>query len=193
MLFGPDERPGVLSGQITLVHRRWRSQLVYSGRTYRTNVGRIVIDDVGQFDAGAITDAYAVRAGKAAAAEVLAALRGQPDWPVYRIGFHLTDDPDPRAELASRADLNGEELAALHARLARLDRVGSQGAWTRTTLEVISAKPAVRAADLATLVGRETAAFKLDVRKLKNLGLTYSLEVGYRIAPRGAAYLRWLA
>jgi hypothetical protein len=27
------------------------------------------------------------------------------------------------------------------------------------------------------------------VRKLKNLGLTISLEVGYRLSPRGAAYL----
>lgn len=34
---------------------------------------------------------------------------------------------------------------------------------------------------------------KLDVRELKNLGLYYSLEVGYRLAPRGAAYLRWLS
>lgn len=31
----------------------------------------------------------------------------------------------------------------------------------------------------------------LDVRKLKNLGLTYSLDVGYRLAPRGETYLRW--
>jgi len=30
---------------------------------------------------------------------------------------------------------------------------------------------------------------KRDVRKLKNLGLTHSLDVGYRISPRGAAYL----
>ena len=37
--------------------------------------------------------------------------------------------------------------------------------------------------------GRETQPFKLDVRKLKNLGLTISLEVGYRLSPRGEAYL----
>jgi hypothetical protein len=30
----------------------------------------------------------------------------------------------------------------------------------------------------------------VDVRKLKNLGLTHSLEVGYRLSPRGIAYLR---
>ena len=37
--------------------------------------------------------------------------------------------------------------------------------------------------------GRETLPFKTDVRKLKNLGLTDSLEVGYRLSPRGRAYL----
>ena len=38
-------------------------------------------------------------------------------------------------------------------------------------------------------LGRDTQPFKLDVRKLKNLGLTLSLEVGYRLSPRGEAYL----
>ena len=36
---------------------------------------------------------------------------------------------------------------------------------------------------------RETKPFKLDVRKLKNLGLTISLKVGYELSPRGRAYL----
>jgi hypothetical protein len=35
----------------------------------------------------------------------------------------------------------------------------------------------------------ETQAFKTDVRKLKGLGLTESLEVGYRLSPRGVALL----
>ena len=30
--------------------------------------------------------------------------------------------------------------------------------------------------------------FKRDVRKLKELGLTESLPVGYRLSPRGRAY-----
>ena len=37
--------------------------------------------------------------------------------------------------------------------------------------------------------GRETQPFKLDVRKLKALGLTVSLETGYRLSPRGQAWL----
>ena len=43
------------------------------------------------------------------------------------------------------------------------------------------------APDLAARLGRETLAFKIDVRKLKALGLTESLEVGYRLSPRGQA------
>lgn len=140
--------------------------------------------------------------------EVRAALRGDPDWPVFRIVFHLAEDPDPREKLAARADPDRDELSDLHARLARFDRANTHGPWTRATLEVIGAQPATRAADLAACLGRETAPFKLalpqpgwvpaspgrsHVRKLRNLGLNHSLEVGYRIAPRGAAYLRWLS
>jgi hypothetical protein len=33
------------------------------------------------------------------------------------------------------------------------------------------------------------ATFKVHVRKLKNLGLTLSLPVGYRLSPRGEEYL----
>ena len=35
----------------------------------------------------------------------------------------------------------------------------------------------------------ERAWFKGNVRKLKALGLTESLEVGYRLSPRGAVFL----
>jgi hypothetical protein len=40
--------------------------------------------------------------------------------------------------------------------------------------------------------GLDTHAFKLNVRKLKNLGLTESLGTGYRLSPRGAAVLERL-
>ena len=70
-----------------------------------------------------------------------------------------------------------------------LDERAPAGPWTRQVLELIEAKPAVRAADLSRHLGREKLDFKADVRKLKALGLTESLEVGYRLSPRGAALL----
>jgi hypothetical protein len=59
-------------------------------------------------------------------------------------------------------------------------------------LELVASRPGVRAADLAASLGRETLPFKVDVRKLKELGLTESLEVGYRLSPRGRAVMRRL-
>jgi predicted transcriptional regulator len=71
-----------------------------------------------------------------------------------------------------------------------MDRASSHGPWTAAVLELIAENPGVRAPDLAARMGRETLPFKRDVRKLKELGLTESLEVGYRLSPRGRAYRR---
>ncbi|MEX2373090.1 MAG: hypothetical protein WD800_04750, partial [Dehalococcoidia bacterium] len=73
-------------------------------------------------------------------------------------------------------------------RLGRMDG-GERGPWTRDVMRLIDASEGVRAADLAGRLGRETQRFKGDVRRLKALGLTESLEVGYRLSPRGRALL----
>ena len=57
-------------------------------------------------------------------------------------------------------------------------------------LACIAAEPGRRAPDFAARFGREVQPFKRDVRKLKELGLTISLLVGYELSPRGEAYLR---
>jgi hypothetical protein len=54
---------------------------------------------------------------------------------------------------------------------------------------VIRDHPAVLAATLAKRVGQERDRFKQNVRKLKELGLTESLEIGYRLSPRGRVFL----
>ena len=54
-------------------------------------------------------------------------------------------------------------------------------------MRVIGARPGVLAARLASSLGRPRDEFKRDVRKLKNLGLTLSLEIGYRLTPKGEA------
>jgi hypothetical protein len=71
-----------------------------------------------------------------------------------------------------------------------MDASSRSGPWTRATLRAIGDNPGRRAPDLAAAFGRETLAFKRDVRKLKELGLTESLEVGYRLSPRGRAFLK---
>ena len=75
----------------------------------------------------------------------------------------------------------------INARLDRLDAASSSGPWTRETLDLIDLNGGVRAPELAAQVGRETQDFKKDVRKLKELGLTESLAIGYLLSPRGEA------
>jgi hypothetical protein len=182
-------RDGVASGAITLTFRRWKRLQVVVGRTYRTAAGRIVVDAIDVVDPARISTADARRAGFASSGELRKELRGTDDLPTYRIRFHAADGPDPRATLAADGALEPAAVEEIRTRLARLDRASAHGPWTTAVLRAIAARPATRAADLAAGFGRETQPFKLDVRKLKNLGLTISLEVGYHLSPRGEAYL----
>jgi hypothetical protein len=178
----------ISDGTMTVTFRRWRRCQVVAGRRYRTPGGIIEVDTVSVVDPASIGDYDATASGFATAAEVVAALR-PGDEPVYRVGFHLAAGPDPRAELAVSDALTADDIADIDRRLARLDRASASGPWTAATLAAIDRHPATRAADLAAAAGRDTPSFKLDVRKLKNLGLTISLERGYCLSPRGRAYL----
>jgi len=186
--------PLIADGSVTVTFRRWKRRQVIAGHRYRTGhriVGRMMIevDDVREIDPARIADTDARRAGFPDPATLVEQLRGEPDSPVFRIAFHVVDEPDPRSVLAASAELTVADRDDIDRRLDRLDRASSHGPWTRAVLAAIAARPAVRAADLAADFGRETQPFKTDVRKLKNLGLTESLEVGYRLSPRGQAYL----
>jgi len=188
VLFEARFRAGIADGSISLTFRRWSRAQVVTGRRYRTAAGMIRVGTVTIVDPRTIGELEARRAGYPSVAALLDGLNGAPDLPVYRIGFDPVAGPDPRDELAADAELSEDDVAEIDRRLDRFDRASSHGAWTQAALAAIAARPAVRAADLAASLGRERASFKLDVRKLKALGLTLSLEVGYRLSARGKAY-----
>lgn len=189
MLFQKRFWAGLADGAITVAFRRWQRPRVIAGRSYRAAGVILDVVAVTEVEAAAIGDDDAQAAGFPDAATLLADLPGDPSLPVFRIDFRRSQGPDPRAELAASDDLADADVAEIDKRLDRLDRASSNGPWTRPTLRLIADHPARRAGDLAEIVGRDRAPFKLDVRKLKNLGLTESLDIGYRLSPRGAAYL----
>lgn len=178
----------IATGRVDLAFRRWARPAVKEGGSQRTAMGVVRFDAVDPVELAAVTDEEACRAGFADRAALEVELARHRDGQLYRIRLHREGD-DPRLALREHAELDADEVSAITLRLDRLDRASTHGAWTRTTLELIRAQPAVRAPDLAASVGRETQPFKLDVRKLKNLGLTISLRVGYELSPRGRAYL----
>lgn len=131
------------------------------------------------------------RAGFDSREALLDELADPGDGDLYRIELGQLE-ADPRIALREKS-LDSQEAQELHARLARLDRASSDGPWTMNTLQAIRDNPGLRAGDLCRQVGQERDRFKLNFRKLKNLGLTISLEVGYRLSPRGTAYLEQCA
>jgi acyl dehydratase len=185
VLFRQDVLRRIGEGEVTLAFRRWHRPSVKAGGTLRTRVGVLAIESVDVVEESEVTDADARRAGAESREAVIR--EGPEDRPLHRVEFRLAG-PDPRVALRRRRKVSDEERAEIDTRLARLDRASRHGPWTRAVLGLIAERPGTRAPDLAASMGRETARFKADVRKLKELGLTESLEVGYRLSPRGRAY-----
>lgn len=173
-------------GDVTLAFRRWERPRVKAGTRMRTPIGLVEVVSVDQVDPAALTDADARAAGAASVEALRAAApkRAAAGQPLWRIGLRWAGE-DPRGAL--RKDTDG--LAEVAQRLAQIDARSTRGPWTRTVLELIARRPQTLAAELATELGRDRLPFKADVRRLKELGLTESLAVGYQLSPRGRALL----
>ena len=185
MMIRPAELTAIKAGTIDLAFRRWARPRVVVGTRMRTGVGLVEVTSVEQVSVASLRAEDARRAGAPSLAALKKALAARSSDPAWRIGLRYAG-PDPREALRATVP-DAEEIAAIRARLDRLDASSSYGAWTRETLDLIDLNPTVRAPDLAAKVGRETADFKKDVRKLKELGLTESLAIGYLLSPRGEA------
>lgn len=178
----------IVAGEVDLAFRRWRKPGAVPGGTHRTAVGVIAIDTVDIVRLSDITAAEAHRAGWATRSRLLDFLRKKSEGKVYRIGLRYAG-ADGRVELREQTDLTPAELNDIVHRLSEMDRRSKRAPWTREYLELIEARPAELALDLARSVGRERLPFKADIRRLKELGLTESLRVGYRLSPRGKVVL----
>ena len=199
MLLRRDALDAIVRGDVDLVFRLWKKPTVKAGGRLRTAVGELAIDAVEIAEPAGITGDEARRAGFETADEVRAFLQPRPTTGartrtarpdetsrVYRVTVHFAG-ADPRVAL--RSDTSQDAIAAVVARLDKLD-AAKRGPWTSATLALIGMWPARRAPELAEMLGMQTLPFKESVRKLKALGLTESLPVGYRLSPRGAEVLR---
>ncbi len=199
MLFTVDTLQRIASGEVTLAFRLWTRPAARPGGRQRTSIGELTIDAVEPVEAAAISldEARAVGfADRDALFALLASPSGRSRRPpegcaedrtLYRVAFHIAG-PDRRIALREAGELDAGSRAEISIRLARLDAANRDGPWTAATLAIIEANPGLRAGDLAEQLGRQRLTFKANVRKLKELGLTESLEVGYRLTPRGQAW-----
>lgn len=189
MRFEQRLRDGIHGGTITVAFRRWkRHQVVADGR-YRTGAGMVIVDAVAIVNPDKITLRDVRRAGYKTRDQLLADLRGDPEAAVYRVELRPLAEPDPRSVLAADSALSADDVAEIARRLDRLDKASPRGPWTTSALTLIAERPDVVATELAESAGLPRDIFKRNIRSLKGLGLTLSQPVGYRLSPRGAAYL----
>lgn len=191
MLFKEKHLQGIKSGEISLAYRKWKKPAVKSGSLIKTSIGLVVINEINEVLANEITDNDAANAGFISLNELLKLLNSVSEGTIYKINVAYYDE-DPRIALRENTNLENEELEEISNKLERLDRYSKQGDWTLEILKLINENPTLRAADLSRKTKWEKEWLKLNIRKLKNLGLTISHEVGYSISPLGEKYLEWL-
>jgi hypothetical protein len=186
MLFRRDILQGIAEGRVTLAFRRWRRAPPADGSSLRSPVGVLSLDRVTVVDEGDITSDDVRRTGLTLD-ELRASIAGEGT--LLRIELRLAGN-DPRIALRERLPARAE-LEALVARLAGID-AASATPWTTRYLQLIADQPGIVSHVLAPQVDADVLPFKRRVRRLKELGLTESLEVGYRLSPRGGALLERL-
>jgi hypothetical protein len=179
MIFRQRFWSGIGDGSIQVAYRRWKRPSVKAGGTLQSQAGLLAIDEVTPIEESVLDDDAARAAGYVDRKELMANLRAEGT--LYRIRFHRLGD-DPRIAMRESTELTPSEAAAIGRLLQRNE-------WALDYLKLIQARPAVVSTELAAEVGMERFAFKARVRRLKALGLTESLEVGYRLSPRGEAVL----
>jgi hypothetical protein len=102
----------------------------------------------------------------------------------------VSPTPAERERLAAQSHLTRKQIGAITKRLDKLDAQSDVGPWTRRTLELIAQQPGVVSSVLAKQVRRDRYTFKALILELRDLGLTFALDVGWCLSPRGRAYLK---
>lgn len=188
MLFKGVHLQGIKSGEITVAFRKWQKVSVKGGSLLRTSVGLIEIGEIEAVNENDITDKDALQAGFTDKKQLLKSFTHNSTGTIFKISVRY-HSADPRIKLREQTELSEQQFEDLKGKLDRLDRYSKEGYWTEKILLTINDNSNLHAIGIAKLTGFEKEWLKLNIRKLKNLGLTVSHNVGYELSPLGSEYL----
>ena len=188
MLIKQKHLEAIKAGKISLAFRKWKKLSVKPNEIFKTDVGRIKIGAVRMILLEDITLEDAQKAGFASDDSLKKLLSEQKDGTIYQIEVSFLEVKKVVIE-NDFGKLEQAEYLVLKEALETLDKKSKVGKWTRKTLQLIAEHPHVKAADLAVLAKKEKEWLKVNVRKLKSLGLSESHEPGYSLTELGFRYL----
>lgn len=191
MLFKGVHLQGIKSGEITMAFRKWQKASVKSGSLLHTSVGLLEIGKIEAVNENDITDKDAVQAGFTDKKQLLKSFTHNSTGTIFKISVRYHAE-DPRIKLREQTGLSQQQFEDLKGRLERLDLYSKQGHWTEKILLTIKDNPNLHSIGIAILTGFEKEWLKLNIRKLKNLGLTISHNVGYELSPLGESFTETL-
>ena len=184
MLIDAEDFEAIASGRFDTAFRKWIRPTVKAGGTLTTSAGVLAVDAVDAIALNAVTPEDLKRAGFETRADLDAMLANR-EGTLFRIRLRYLGE-DPRAALRENPDLSDAEANTVAETLSRMD---GSAPWVRRTLELIGTQPGLSAHELAKLLDLPQVKLKGNIRRLKALGLTESLPVGYRLSARGQAWL----
>ncbi len=186
MQFTKEFKAAIRAGEVTRSYRVWKTPQAKVGGRYNLHPdGVIEVTAIRQVDPASITDSEASASGfeDAAALRRFLDTRAKVTLVEFNyLGAGLVGQPE-------RERLTGAGLESLIGKLDNMD-ARSGNTWTSRVLSAVADHPGRRAGDLAPAFGWDTPTFKRQVRKLKALGLTHSLDVGYELTERGQQLLK---
>jgi hypothetical protein len=182
MIFKFHQLKAIKSGEITYAFRRWEKPNVKKGGSMKTAIGVIRFTEVEPIKEEAITKTDAAKAGFENVDLLLKYLNKGTSGTIYKVKVKYESE-DPRIELREKTELTDNEFQKIKTKLERLDK--TRGPWVLIVMKLIKRYPERRAGDLAEIMKMDKLDFKVNVRKLKNLGLTISHEIGYSLSPLG--------
>lgn len=191
MLFKETHLNGIKSGKINLAFRKWQKASVKEGSLLHTSIGLVAISKLETVSENDITDQDALKAGFTDKKQLLKSLTNTATGMIFKISVRY-HSPDPRIKLREQTELSEQQFTDLKKKLERLDNHSKLGPWTEKILLTLKDNPNLHAIGIAKLTGFEKEWLKLNIRKLKNLGLTISHTIGYEISPKGKEFLNML-
>jgi len=191
MLFKQKYLALIAKGDVNTAFRKWKKPTIKTDGTLIIPIGQLKMISVSPIDYEQISDQDIKAAGYNSRNELDRELSTKKEGGLYKITFKLLGE-DPRIALREIDEISEEEFTKIENKLARLDSGGAVKNWTLKVLRSIRDHPERRAADLAIDLDYDKLWLKPSIRKLKGMGLTISLPVGYKLSPRGEEVLKRL-